>query len=150
MFPDLSGKSMSLECNEQAFPEFPDLLFGTSIDSSIFFDATLYIQKKHPSLKTNDFFHHFQFQIKSLGDVYQIADADICKLNTEGHILIDSRLVYLFISFVEPDFLAYICERITDMFVTGICVSDTQILNMAKRRLSKEILEKVIENEQLQ
>lgn len=147
MFPDLSGEPINLKCDEQALPEFPELLFGTSIENSTFFDATLYIQKKQPSLKINDFFKHFEYQIKSLSKTYQLSDSDICRLNKEGHILIDGSLTYLFISFVEPDFLAYICERINDLFVTGICVSDTQIRNMAQHRLSKEILEQMIENE---
>lgn len=150
MILDFSGESVDIQCNEQALPEFPDLLFGTSTENSTFFDATLYILKKQPSLKICDFLKKFEFQIESLCKIYQIEDSNVCKLNKEGHILIDGSLVYFFISFVEPDFLAYMCERINELFVTGICVSDTQIRNMAQRRLPKEILEKMIENEQLQ
>lgn len=150
MILDFSGEPIDIQCNEQALPEFPDLLFGTSTENSTFFNATLYILKKQPSLKICDFFKKFEFQIESLCKIYQIEDSNVCKLNKEGHILIDGSLIYLFISFVEPDFLAYMCERINELFVTGICVSDTQIRNMAQRRLSKEILEKMIENEQLQ
>jgi hypothetical protein len=150
MFPNLSGKPIDLKCNEHALPEFPEMLFGTSSENGSFFDATVYIQKKQPSLKPADFFVDYKPQILSLCKVYQLNENDICKLNTEGHLLIDGTFIYLFISFVEPDFLAYICERINELFVTGICISDTQILSFAKRRLSKEVLEKMVGNDEIQ
>ncbi|NDV63960.1 hypothetical protein [Bacteroides sp. 224] len=150
MLPHLSGKPIDLTCNELALPEFPDMLFGTSVDNGIFFNATVYIQKKQPSLKINDFFKDYKAQIESLCKAYQLNIEDICKLNKEGHVLIDGTFVYLFISFVEPDFLAYMCERINDLFTTGFCVSDTQILNLAKTRLpQKTVLEKIVGNEQI-
>ena len=148
MIPNISGKPIDLICNEQAIPEFPELLFGTSIENGTFFDATVYISKKQPSLKLEHFFKDYGPQIDALCKVYQIDNKnDICKLNTEGHLLIDGIFLYLFISFVEPDFLAYMCEQINTLFTAGICVSDTQILNMAKNRLSKESLLKILEDE---
>jgi hypothetical protein len=150
MFSNLSGKPIDLTCNELAIPEFPDVLFGTSTESGVFFDATAYIQKKQPSLNINDFFKDYKAQIESLCKVYHIKKDDIFKLNTEGHLLIDGAFLYLFISFVEPDFLAYMCERIDNLFTTGFCVSDTLIYNLAKSRLPRESLEKIIENEQIQ
>ena len=148
MVPNISGRPLDLICNEQAIPEFPELLFGTSNENGTFFDATVYISKKQPSLKVEQFFIDYQSPIASLCKVYQIESKDICKLNTEGHLLIDGNFLYLFISFVEPDFLAYMCEQINTLFVAGICVSDTQILNMAKSKLSKEVLMKVFEDGQ--
>ena len=79
---------------------------------------------------------------------YDINEENVCKLNQEGHYLIDGNFVYLFISFVEPEFLAYICDRIHDMFSRGFCLSDTYVLQLAKGRLSKNVLEKMIENGQ--
>ncbi|MDR1090953.1 MAG: hypothetical protein LBL79_07740 [Prevotella sp.] len=150
MFPNLSGKPIDLKCTELAIPEFPDLLFGTSSENGTFFDATAYIQKKQPSLNGNDFFKDYKAQIESLCEVYQIENKDdICKLNTEGHLLIDGTFLYLFISFVEPDFLAYMCERMDNLFTTGFCISDTLIYNLAKHRLPGESLEKITENEQI-
>jgi hypothetical protein len=150
MFPNLSGKPVELTCNELVIPEFPEMLFGTSTENGTFFDATAYIQKKQPSLNINDFFKDYRAQIESLCKVYRIENKDdIYRLNTEGHLLIDGTFLYLFISFVEPDFLAYMCERMDNLFITGFCVSDTLIYNLAKRRLPRESLEKIIENEQI-
>ena len=150
MFPNLSGKPIDLKCTELAIPEFPDVLFGTSSENGIFFDATAYIQKKQPSLSVNDFFKDYKAQIESLCNVYQIENKDdICKLNTEGHILIDGTFLYLFISFVEPNFLAYMCERIDNLFINGFCVSDTLIRNLAQHRLPKNVLEEILKDEQI-
>jgi hypothetical protein len=150
MFPNFSGKTLDLKCNEPVIPEFPDMLFGTSIEKGIsFFDATIFIQKQHPSVSIDDFFKGCEVQIESLCKVYQIEKNDICQLNTEGHLLINSTFRYLFISFVEPDFLAYMCERIDDLLTTGFCVSDTLIFKLAYSRLSKESLKKIIEDEEI-
>ncbi|MDR1119452.1 MAG: hypothetical protein LBM08_00865 [Dysgonamonadaceae bacterium] len=149
MIPNISGRPVNIQCNEQALPEFPEMLFGTSIENGItYFDATIYIQKKQPSLSAGDFFRDYNAPVEALCKVYQITDrGDICKLNTEGHLLIDGTFLYLFISFFEPDFLAYMCERMNDLFTVGICVSDTQMLNFAKR-LPAETLKDIIGNEQ--
>lgn len=150
MFPNLSGKLIDLKCTEPAIPEFPDVLFGTSSENGIFFDATAYIQKKQPSLSVTDFFRDYKVQIESLCKAYHIENKnDVCKLNTEGHIIIDGIFLYLFISFVEPDFLAYMCERIADLFTNGFCVSDTVIRNLAQRRLPENILEEIIRDGQV-
>jgi hypothetical protein len=128
VYPNFSGKNIDIICNEQAIPEFPEMLFGTSPENGTFFDATVYIQKKQPSLKISDFFKDYKALIDSLCKVYQIESKEICRLNNEGHLLIDGNFLYLFISFVEPEFLAYMCEQINTLFIAGICVSDTQIL----------------------
>lgn len=146
MFPKISGKPLQLKCSEHAFPEFPDLLFGDTGDSISYFDATAYIQTKGLDINIIDFFKHYEYPIKALMSSYGVSDEEICKINQEGHYLIDGNLVYLFISFVEPEFFAYIYDRIHEMFSDGFCLSDTYIVKLAKSRLSESILEKIIEN----
>lgn len=147
MFPKISGNPLNITCTEQSIPEFPELLFGTTIEKGKVFDATLYLQKKNnSSLKIEDFFKQFDFQINSLVQAYSIKENEICFINKEGHLLIDDSLTYLFISFVEPSFCAYICERIHELFTQGVCISDSSILNLAKNRLSSEMLAKIIDN----
>lgn len=151
MFPNITGKPLQLTCSEQAFPEFPDLLFGSAIDNSVsFFDATAYLQSKGLSLQVTDFFQKYEVLIKSLMCSYGMDENQICRLNHEGHYLIDGNLAYLFISFVEPDFLAYMCDRIHELFSYGFCISDTYLVHTAKSRLTKNVLETIIENEQNQ
>ena len=145
MFPQISGKPLQLTCSEPAFPEFPDLLFGTSIENDIsYFDATLYIQTKGLSITAIDFFKQYETPIKALMEAYKIKETHICRLNHEGHYLIDGNLTYLFISFIDPDFLAYICDRIHELFKVGFCISDTYLVQESKSRLTKDVLETIL------
>lgn len=129
-----------LQCKEQSFPEFPNLLFGKGENNRSYFDATYYLSKKTDSVSVQTFFNQYRYQIKSLCDTYDIKDDNVCLINGEGHYLIDGTFVFLFISFVEPDFLAYMCDRTFELFANGIAVSDTYLLQAARSRLSKEIL----------
>ena len=133
--------SIRLQCTEQAFSEFPNLLIGTQTESGItYFDATLYLHKNNIEKSVNDFLSQYRTQILSLCDSYEIKYEDVCQINESGHYLIDGNFVYLFISFVEPNFLAYICDRMNDLFTNGVTVSDTYLLQMTRARLSKEVL----------
>ena len=137
-----SGKRVeNIQCTEQAFPEFPDLLFGTSIDKSIqYFDASDYLNKQGLSAySVDDFLRNYFHPISALVNAYELEKNRVCILNVEGHTLLDSNLVYLFISYINPDFLAHLNNRAHELFKYGICVSDTYLYRMAKDRLSPEI-----------
>lgn len=138
-----SGRRVeNITCTEQAFPEFPDLLFGTSIDKSIqYFDASDYLKKLGvaPHYKVEDFLHNYFHPISALITAYELDKNRVCILTPDGHTLLDSNLVYLFISYTNPDFLAHLNDRAHELFTTGICVSDTYLYRMAKLRLTPEI-----------
>lgn len=147
MLPKITGKPLQLTCSEPDFPEFPDLLFGTSIDNDIsFFDATAYLQNKGLSITAMDFFNKYEEPIMALVKSYNLDEAQICRLNHEGHYLIDGNLTYLFISFVDPYFLGYVCDRIHELFKHGFCISDTYLVQTAQNRLTKDVLETMLEN----
>lgn len=147
MYPNFSGKPIDCICTEPAIPEFSELLFGTTNENGTkYFDATLYLQTKRLSIKIDDFFRECKTQIRSLQQSYHMEENEICKLNKEGHLLIDGNFTYLFISFVEPEFLAYIFDRIHELFSSGFCVSDSYLLFTSKKRLSNEALETIIEH----
>lgn len=148
MFPKISGEPIQLICTEPAFPEFPTLLFGNKTDNgNSFFDATAYIQNKNLKIHALDFFCKYEEPIKTLMGAYGIEENQVCAINQEGHYLIDGNLTYLFISFIEPNFLAYMCDRIHDLFTMGFSVSDTFLVQSASNRLTKNVLETIIENE---
>lgn len=136
-----AGKGeIKLQCKEQSFPEFPNLLFGQSEDGRSFFDATQYLSKMTDPMPIHPFFTQYRYQIKALCDTYEISDDKVCLINEEGHYLIDGTFVFLFISFVEPDFLAYMCDRVFELFAHGVAVSDTYLLSAARSRLSSKVL----------
>lgn len=137
-----SGKHVeNIKCTEQAFPEFPDLLFGTSLDKSIqYFDATDYLNKiglsaYSPECFLTNYFH----PISALITAYELDKDRVAIMDVDGHLLLDSNLVYLFISYTNPDFLAHLNDRAHELFKNGVCVSDSYLYRAAKTRLSPEI-----------
>lgn len=137
-----SGKRVeNIICTEQAFPEFPNLLFGTSIDKRTqYFDATDYLNKQGLTLySADDFLSAYFHPISALVTAYELEKDKVCIYNVDGHLLMDSNLVYLFISYTNPDFLAHINDRVHDLFTNGFCVSDTYLYRTVKVRLSPEI-----------
>lgn len=134
------GSGTEIICTEQSIPEFPNLLFGTETESGrTFFDATIYLQKQRPEKNIRDFFSQYRKPIESLCESYDIQYDNFCKISKSGHYLIDGNFVYLFIAFVEPNFLGYVFDRIHDLFSNGIAISDTYLLQAAHERLTKEM-----------
>ncbi len=144
------NETVQIECKEQLIPEFPDVLFGTSPEGSEYFDATNYLLKQGSVKSVKDFFIEYNKPIESLCDSYDISLEKVAIINHNRHYLIDGNFVYLFIAFVEPHFLGYIFDRIHELFSKGVSVSDTYLLQAARERLSKEVLEEAIKiNEQV-
>lgn len=136
-----AGKGeIKLQCKEQSFPEFPNLLFGQNESGRSYFDATHYLSKMTEPQSIQPFFNQYRYQIKSLCDTYEIKDDQVCLINEEGHYLIDGAFLFLFIAFVEPDFLAYMCDRTFELFAHGVSVSDTYLVSAAQNRLSPKVL----------
>ena len=124
------------------------MLFGKTSDGTTFFDATSYLQKQKPSANLADFFTLFEVPIEALKKEYNLKDNNIHLINEEGHHLIESSLVYLFIAFVEPSFWAYMFDRIHEIFSNGVCLSDTYIFSLVRERLSKEVIMTAMNNGQ--
>lgn len=136
-----AGKGeIKLKCEEQSFPEFQNLLFGKGENGRSYFDATIYLSRMTEPLPIQSFFAQYRYQINALCNTYEIKDDSVCLINEEGHYLIDGTFVFLFIAFVEPDFLAYMCDRVFELFAHGVAVSDTYLLTTARSRLSSKVL----------
>lgn len=138
-----SGRRIeNITCTEQVFPEFPELLFGDSVDNSIkYFDATEYLNQLGltPHYDAESFLSAYFHPINALITAYNLNKNLVCVNNTEGHLLIDCTLAYLFISYTNPDFLAYLNDRVDEMFTHGFCVSDRYLYRKAKERLTPEV-----------
>ena len=139
---EIPEKTIEIKCTEHAFSEFPELLYGSASDGTIYFDATLYLQNKNKTIY--DFWDEYQSPVKSLLSVNSIPLENAFVLNQDDHVLIMFDLVYLFLCFVEPEFVSYVCDRINELFVSGFCISDTCLLRATSERLSNEILKNII------
>ena len=138
----ISGNPVNITCTEHSFPEFPNLLFG-QIEKTSYFDASAYLQNSHPEIKLEDFMSVCEPFILRLLKSYEMKSEKAFVVNNDGHILIDGALCYLFLSYVEQDFLAYVFDRIYEVFANGFTVSDTFLAHNAAKRLSKEVLDMV-------
>lgn len=139
--PIFGKRIENIYCTEQAFPEFPHLLFGDSIDKSAkYFDATEYLNKSGLSVySAEDFFTNYFHPISALITAYELDKNKVCIRNLDNHILIETSLTYLFISYTNPDFLAHINDRIDELFTRGFTVSDAYLFRSAKERLTPEV-----------
>lgn len=147
----VSGKPLNITCTEHAFPEFPDLLYGRQSDDGImYFDASAYIQSKKLTVGVADFLTKCEWQIERLLTSYGVPLDKCFVTNSEGHILIDGTFTYLFLSFVEQNFMAFMCDRIHEIFTEGFAVSDSYILNKGVERLNFKVgsTEKIESNEE--
>lgn len=140
-----TGMVAQMACNEVSIPEFPKLLFGTHIDGSRFFDATEYLLSKDPTkkLSVEDFFEKCSFQTQSVADTYEIKPAEFVLINKSGHQLINGAFCYPFLSYVDPQFCAYMNEVMDELFTRGVVLSDTKIIELAKERITPELAKNI-------
>ena len=130
-----------LLCNESKYSEFPRMLFGTSENGRVYFDVTVYTEKKEEwkNLSISDFQQKFFWWISLLSEAYSVpVDKMIVTNSKDGHLLMEESLSLLFASYLDPVFGIYMLERISEMLVTGIVLSDAALVSMAKDRLTKD------------
>lgn len=139
-----AGKALDLKCTERLIPEFPDLLFGKQSEGNkMFVDVSAYLESKGLSSSlVDDFIKSYEKPIADMLQLLQLDEADVCRMNTEGHVLIESSLLYYFISFVEPRFMLYMFDRMDELFANGVTVSDTYLAHQTLRRIPLEVLKK--------
>lgn len=142
MVPHITGKPTTLKCSVPFSAEFPDILTVTSDDDgTTYFDASAYIEsKKDDSLSVDKFFYHFRYLHYTLLREYKMDAEKTVLTDRNSHILIDVRFIYLFIFYVEPEFLAYVNDTLAELFANGVVFSDTYIVQLARERLPKDLL----------
>lgn len=138
----ITGEPIKITCTKPFSPEFPTLLTETSTDDEIeYFDATAFLESlKNEALSVDRFFLNFQFQQRAIINSYKLDPKKTVRVDPNNHILIDVSFAYLFISYVEPDFIAYINNKIVDMFQDGMVFSDSFIAAKAKDQLGDDVL----------
>ena len=128
--------------------EFPELLFGKSVNGIVYFDATLYVTQKGDSQKHSpvDFIRRFAHWFDSVKTAYEIPDNEVVITDeATGHVLIDESLALLFVAYIDPPFGVYMLERVSEILLDGVTLSDTRIMQMIRDRLTKETLSNLIE-----
>ena len=130
------------------YREFPELMFGKSVNGIVYFDATLYVTQKGDSQKHSpvDFIRRFAHWFDSVKTAYEIPDNEVVITDeATGHVLIDESLALLFVAYIDPPFGVYMLERVSEILLDGVTLSDTRIMQMIRDRLTKETLSNLIE-----
>lgn len=78
---------------------------------------------------------------KALCEAYDLQSKDVMLANKQtGDILIDESFALLFVAYIDPAFGVYMIDRMSEMLLNGIVLSDTAIVMLSKERLNKEQL----------
>lgn len=141
----IPGKPYDIVCKEHSLPEFPDMLFGVSNDNGLmYFNASAYLKSKGQDLKLADFLNSYQPLIKDLQECYSLRDDEVCRINKEGDFVIEVDFIYLFICFIDHNFAGYINERMNDLFMSGVAVSDSYLFEAARSRFTADVIAKML------
>ncbi|MDR1718033.1 MAG: hypothetical protein LBS20_19525 [Prevotella sp.] len=138
----MKNKKIS-SCNQIKYREFPELLFGLSEDGIEYFNATYYIHEKgNVNTHTVEAFEtEFLRWIKPVTESYSIPSQDVIVSEADtGHLMIEESLSLLFMAYMDPDFGVYMLERISEMLIAGIALSDTTLITMARNRFTNNDL----------
>lgn len=131
---------------EIRFNEFPDLLFSKSSDGVYYFDATTFISRSGIQNKSVEGFKiTFAYFIEAATSVYSLVAEKIFIIQNE-HILIDETLALAFLAYMDSEFAIYMCERVADMLVMGVVLSDAYILSIVSDRFRKDQLFNLLNN----
>lgn len=134
-----------LEVNESLLPEITGLLFGSLREEQVVFDYTAYLEANQLEMidyktfmRTNK--HYIENIIKMNGH----KTSDLFYQNTNGHILVASELVFLFLAFVNPEMCMYFNNLIGDVLTSGVAYSDGFAYSMAADRVPTDVLQEII------
>lgn len=132
----------TITCASMRYKEFPELLFGMSSKGIEYCDATNYIQNKGDAKSHNieDFKKKYACWIEAACNTYELNPENVVVKDQRGRYLIDESLALILVAYIDPEFGIYMLERITELLITGVTLSDTNIMLMAKERLSREQL----------
>ncbi|WP_293670680.1 hypothetical protein [uncultured Parabacteroides sp.] len=138
----------ALKNYEVLYPELQELYFG-EINGINVFDATKYLELKKvdpAQYNLDDFKDKNQDMINRYANKLGYDDPDyLFFIDEAGDVMIHAYLAFTFVSYVDPQFVIYMHDRMHDLLFDGFVVSDNYLACMAKRRLPKKVLNRLIE-----
>lgn len=134
-----------LEVKEPFLPDIPGLYFGVLSENKAVFDFTAYIEEnKLPAIDYKAFMRLNKHFIEPLAAINGRKTSELFYQNTDGHILIASELVFLCLSFVNPELLRYFNALVSDAISDGVAYSSGFVYSMAAHRLPSDVLADII------
>lgn len=134
-----------IETPETLLPEINGLRFGTVGEGKAVFDYTAYF--KENELKEIDykaFMRTSRNFIEAIIKFMNKKPSELFYRNTNGHILVDAELVFVFLAFANSELFIYFNSIITDAISYGVAYSNGFVYSMAAQRLPSETLNDII------
>lgn len=134
-----------LKTKEVLLPEIQGLYFGFMGEDKAVFDYTTYFEENQIQyidykafMRTNK---HF---IEPIIKASQKKTSELFYQNTNGHILVEAELAFIFLAFANPEMCVYFNSLITDVISSGVTYSNGFLYSMAVQRLPSEALNEII------
>lgn len=133
--------------DETLLPEIADLHFGFLGEKKAVFDYTAYLEaSKLPAIDHRVFMRANKHFIETLTKNANKKTSELFYQNTDGHILVDAELAFIFIAYVNPEMFLYFNSILVDAITDGVAYSHDFIFSMAAERLPSDVLSDIIKD----
>lgn len=134
-----------LEVKENLLVEIDGLNFGIMGEDKVVFDYTAYFEENNLTpIDYKTFLRYNKHYIETIASYNELKTSEMVYQNTDGHILITSELVFLFLAFANKELLIYFNALLSEVIQHGIAHSNGFIFTMASQRLSTNLLQDII------
>lgn len=136
----------NVECEEALIREFPSLLFGTTPDKVVVFDATAYCESEELNLTNHAAFgSSCRVLIDRMLRNKNLQPTNLFYQTADNHLLMHKALAYLFLMFINPDVMDYFFGLLDEILGNGIAISDAYLASLVDERIPSEYLQSIIE-----
>ena len=130
---------------DQLLEDIYGLYFGFISESRALFDYTRYIEENQlDPIDYKVFMRANKRYIELIAADHGLFPSQLFYLNTDGHILVASELVFICLMYIDPDMLRYFNTLLTDLTADGFALSKATALRLAEERIPSDILHNII------
>lgn len=134
-----------LKTDADLLPELAGLHFGIMGETKALFDFTAYVEENElPNVDYKSFMRNCKYFIETLAKSAGKKTSELFYQNTNGHILIAAELVFLCISYVNPEMYVYFNSLLTDAISDGVAYSHGFVFNLAADKMPSDVLSEII------
>lgn len=138
----LNQLNTKLECSELMCNELP-IMMGSISDELRVFDADYYCAER--GIEAEDwtvFTRIHKFYIERIAKMSDKQTSEMFYRNTDGHLLMDEQLVFLYIMYRDEIAMSYLFSMLSDVLTEGIALSDSYLYSTVSSRFPREFVDK--------
>lgn len=141
----ITNLNKKVVCDQQLLPDIPTLLYGNINDGALVFDSTAFYESS--SIEEINYVTFQRLNKRYIGGFINntsLKSSELFFLNTDGHVLMNHELTFLFLSFANPTLAAYFNGLIGELMSNGVAYSDGYVLSLASEKIPTEFLQQII------